>query len=191
MGSGIAQWFASRGMDVLLRDVDAGQLAQGLQRAEKLFSDARRRGLLSAAEAQAGMDRIVPAEVPVEMKSIDLVVEAAVEKMESEKANLCRSRRADTSRDAPGHEHLRALSDGDQPRLAASRTRRWPSFLQSGAPDETCRGGSGGADSGATVDTAVAFVQRIGKLPVVVRDRPGFLVNRILLPYLLEAVRLV
>jgi len=40
------------------------------------------------------------------------------------------------------------------------------------------------------VDTAVAFVQRIGKLPVVVRDRPGFLVNRILLPYLLEAVRL-
>jgi 3-hydroxyacyl-CoA dehydrogenase/enoyl-CoA hydratase/3-hydroxybutyryl-CoA epimerase len=40
------------------------------------------------------------------------------------------------------------------------------------------------------VDTAVAFAQRIGKLPVVVKDRPGFLVNRILLPYLLEAVRL-
>jgi len=44
--------------------------------------------------------------------------------------------------------------------------------------------------SDVTVDTAVAFVQRIGKLPVVVRDQPGFLVNRILLPYLLEAVRL-
>ena len=44
--------------------------------------------------------------------------------------------------------------------------------------------------SDVAVDTAVAFVQRIGKLPVVVRDHPGFLVNRILLPYLLEAVRL-
>ena len=44
--------------------------------------------------------------------------------------------------------------------------------------------------SDVTVDTAVAFIQRIGKLPVVVRDQPGFLVNRILLPHLLEAVRL-
>jgi 3-hydroxyacyl-CoA dehydrogenase / enoyl-CoA hydratase / 3-hydroxybutyryl-CoA epimerase len=44
--------------------------------------------------------------------------------------------------------------------------------------------------SDTAADTAVALVQRIGKFPVVVRDRPGFLVNRILLPYLLEAVRL-
>ena len=44
--------------------------------------------------------------------------------------------------------------------------------------------------SETALDTAVGFVQRIGKFPVVVRDRPGFLVNRILLPYLLEAVRL-
>ena len=39
--------------------------------------------------------------------------------------------------------------------------------------------------------TAVAFVQKLGKVPVVVEDRPGFVVNRILMPYLLEAVRLV
>ena len=99
MGSGIAQWFAARGMDVLLRDVDATQLARGLQRAEKLFADARRRGLLSSAEAQAGMDRIVPAELPMEMKLVDLVVEAALEKMELKKqifADLEERTRPDT-----------------------------------------------------------------------------------------------
>ena len=99
MGSGIAQWFAARGMDVLLRDVDATQLAGGLQRAEKLFADARRRGLLSSAEAQAGMDRIVPAELPMEMKLVDLVVEAALEKMELKKqifADLEERTRPDT-----------------------------------------------------------------------------------------------
>ena len=78
MGAGIAQWFAARGKAVLLRDIGPEQLAQGLQRAEKLFSEARRRGILSRCEARAGMDRIVPAEVAVPMNSIDLVVEAAL-----------------------------------------------------------------------------------------------------------------
>ncbi|MBV8142276.1 MAG: hypothetical protein JOZ60_09555 [Verrucomicrobia bacterium] len=41
-----------------------------------------------------------------------------------------------------------------------------------------------------TLNTAIAFVRQIGKLPVLVKDSPGFLVNRILLPYLVEAVRL-
>ena len=129
MGSGIAQWFAARGIDVILRDIDADQLAQGLQRAQKLFSEARRRGLFSVAEAQAGMDRIVPVEVPVEMKALDLVVEAAVEKLELKKKIFRRPRGADPPRNAAGNEYLRALGDGNQPRLAAPRTRRGPSFL--------------------------------------------------------------
>ena len=58
------------------------------------------------------------------------------------------------------------------------------------ASNETGRDRSSRGDLRWTIDTAVAFVQRVGKLPVVVRDRPGFLVNRILLPYLIEAGRL-
>ena len=148
MGLGIAQWFASRGMDVLLRDVGANQLAQGLQRAEKLFSEARRRGLLSATEAQAGMDRIVPVEVPVEMKSVDLVVEAALEEMELKKeifADLEERTRPETLLAT----NTSALSVTEiSSRLAKSRTRRRPSFLQSGASHEACRGRSSGADFG-------------------------------------------
>jgi 3-hydroxyacyl-CoA dehydrogenase / enoyl-CoA hydratase / 3-hydroxybutyryl-CoA epimerase len=190
MGSGIAQWFAARGVDVLLRDVETGQLARGLQRAEKLFSEARRRGLLSAAEARAGLDRIVPAEVPVDMKSIDLVVEAAVEKMDLKKQVFA---------DLEGRTRPETLLATNTSALSVteiSRALRHPErvvglhFFNPVHRMKLVEVVRAEQTSETTTDTAVAFVQRIGKFPVVVRDRPGFLVNRILLPYLLEAVRL-
>ena len=190
MGSGIAQWLASRGMDVLLRDVDAAQLAQGLQRAGKLFSDARRRGLLSAAEAQAGMDRILPAEVPVVMRSTDLVVEAAVEKMELKK-KIFADLEARTRPETLLATNTSALSVTEIAQGLQNPERvvglHFFNPVHRMKLVEVVRAA---LTSEAAVDTAVALVQRIGKLPVVVRDRPGFLVNRILLPYLLEAVRL-
>ena len=190
MGLGIAQWFASHGMGVLLRDVGANQLAQGLLRAEKLFSEARRRGLLSATEAQAGMDRIVPVEVPVEMKSVDLVVEAAMEGMELKKeifSDLEERTRPET---------LLATNTSALSITEISRGLRNPErvvglhFFNPVHRMKLVEVVRAELTSDVAVDTAVAFVQRIGKLPVVVRDHPGFLVNRILLPYLLEAVRL-
>jgi 3-hydroxyacyl-CoA dehydrogenase / enoyl-CoA hydratase / 3-hydroxybutyryl-CoA epimerase len=190
MGSGIAQWLAARGMDVLLRDVEPGQLARGLQRAEKLFSEARRRGLLTAAEAQAGFDRIVPAEASVEMKSLDLVIEAAVEKMELKKrifADLEERTRPET---------LLATNTSALSVTEISRALRHPErvvglhFFNPVHRMKLVEVVRAERTSDATADTAVKFVQRIGKFPVVVQDRPGFLVNRILLPYLLEAVRL-
>jgi 3-hydroxyacyl-CoA dehydrogenase/enoyl-CoA hydratase/3-hydroxybutyryl-CoA epimerase len=190
MGSGIAQWFAARGVDVLLRDVETGQLARGLQRAEKLFSEAHRRGLLSAAEARAGLDRIVPAEVPVDMKSIDLVVEAAVEKMDLKKQIFA---------DLEGRTRPETLLATNTSALSVteiSRALRHPErvvglhFFNPVHRMKLVEVVRAEQTSETTTDTAVAFVQRIGKFPVVVRDRPGFLVNRILLPYLLEAVRL-
>jgi len=177
-------------MGVLLRDVGADQLAQGLQRAEKLFSEARRRGLLSGAEARAGMDRIVPAEVAVQMKSVDLVVEAALEKMELKKAIF-----ADLEqRTRP--ETLLATNTSALSVTEISRGLHHPErvvglhFFNPVHRMKLVEVVRAELSSDVAVDTAVAFVQRIGKLPVVVRDEPGFLVNRILLPYLLEAVRL-
>jgi 3-hydroxyacyl-CoA dehydrogenase/enoyl-CoA hydratase/3-hydroxybutyryl-CoA epimerase len=190
MGSGIAQWFAARGMDVLLRDVDALQLAGGLHRASKLFAKARQRGLLSSTEAQAAMDRIVPAEVPVRMSSIDLVIEAASEKMELKKQIFV------DLEDRTRAETLLATNTSALSVTEIGRALRHPQrvlglhFFNPVHRMKLVEVVRAELTSDATIDTAVAFVQRIGKLPVVVRDRPGFLVNRILLPYLLEAVRL-
>jgi 3-hydroxyacyl-CoA dehydrogenase / enoyl-CoA hydratase / 3-hydroxybutyryl-CoA epimerase len=190
MGAGIAQWFAARGKGVLLSDVGPEQLAQGLQRAEKLFAEARRRRILSRSEARAGMDRIVPAESAVPMKSIDLVVEAASENMQVKKAifaDLEERVRSDT---------ILATNTSALSVTEISRGLRDPArvvglhFFNPVHRMKLVEIARGELTSDFAADTAVAFVQRIGKLPVVVKDRPGFLVNRILLPYLLEAVRL-
>jgi 3-hydroxyacyl-CoA dehydrogenase/enoyl-CoA hydratase/3-hydroxybutyryl-CoA epimerase len=190
MGAGIAQWFAARGKAVLLRDIGPGQLAQGLQRAEKLFSEARRRGILSGCEARAGMDRIVPAEVAVQMSSIDLVVEAVSEDMQVKKAifvDLEERVRLDTILAT----NTSALSIAEISQGLRDPTRVLGlHFFNPVHRMKLVEIARGELTSDFAVDTAVAFVQRIGKLPVVVKDRPGFLVNRILLPYLLEAVRL-
>jgi 3-hydroxyacyl-CoA dehydrogenase / enoyl-CoA hydratase / 3-hydroxybutyryl-CoA epimerase len=190
MGSGIAQWLAARGREVLLRDVGADELAQGLRRAEKLFSEAQRRRLLSRSEARAGMDRIVPVEIGVAMNSVDLVVEAASEKMPVKKAIF-----ADLE-ERVRPEAILATNTSALSVTEISRALRYPSrvvglhFFNPVHRMKLVEIARGELSSDAAVDTAVAFVQRIGKFPVVVRDRPGFLVNRILLPYLLEAVRL-
>jgi 3-hydroxyacyl-CoA dehydrogenase / enoyl-CoA hydratase / 3-hydroxybutyryl-CoA epimerase len=190
MGSAIAQWLAARGREVFLRDVGADELAQGLQRAGKLFSEAQRRRLLSRSEARAGMDRIVPVEIPVQMKCVDLVVEAVLEKMPLKKAifaDLEERVRPDT---------ILATNTSALCVTEISRDLREPArvvglhFFNPVHRMKLVEIARGELSSDVAVDTAVAFVQRIGKFPVVVRDRPGFLVNRILLPYLLEAVRL-
>ncbi|HEU4679177.1 MAG TPA: 3-hydroxyacyl-CoA dehydrogenase NAD-binding domain-containing protein, partial [Terrimicrobiaceae bacterium] len=190
MGSGIAQWVAARGREVLLRDVGPDELAQGLQRAEKLFSEAQRRRLFSRAEARAGLDRIVPVEVAVPMKSVDLVIEAASEKMPVKKAIF-----ADLE-ERVRPETILATNTSALSITEISRDLQHPTrvvglhFFNPVHRMKLVEVARGEFSSEVAIDTAVVFVQRIGKFPVVVRDRPGFLVNRILLPYLLEAGRL-
>ena len=136
------------------------------------------------------MDRIFPAEIAAPMKSIDLVVEAASENMPVKKAifaDLEERVRSDT---------ILATNTSALSVTEISRGLRDPArvvglhFFNPVHRMKLVEIARGELTSDFAVDTAVAFVQRIGKLPVVVKDRPGFLVNRILLPYLLEAVRL-
>jgi 3-hydroxyacyl-CoA dehydrogenase/enoyl-CoA hydratase/3-hydroxybutyryl-CoA epimerase len=190
MGSGIAQWLAARGVDVLLRDVGADQLAAGLKRAAALCADAERRGLMSAIDARAAMDRLVPAEVSVPMKSADLVIEAAVERLDL-KQRLFAELEGRVRDDAVLATNTSAL-----PLVEIARGLRCPErvvglhFFNPVHRMKLVEVVRPEAASPEAIDTAVAFALRIGKLPVVVRDRPGFLGNRILLPYLLEAAHL-
>jgi 3-hydroxyacyl-CoA dehydrogenase / enoyl-CoA hydratase / 3-hydroxybutyryl-CoA epimerase len=190
MGAGIAQWLSSRGVTVILRDVNRDLLDRGLANIEKTYGDAVKRGLMSEEKAKQGRSRIVASTAPMELRDVQFVIEAASEKIEIKK------------------EIFRDLSMKVGPKtIVATNTSALPVSKLAGctiSPDRVIglhffnpvsrmklvEVVLAAETSDDTKEHALAFVRQIGKLPVVVRDSPGFLVNRILFPYLLDAAEL-
>src|SRR5205807_4676262 len=81
MGSGIAQWLSSRGVSVILRDVDSAAIDRSLANIEKTYADAVKRGLLSEEKAKEGRARIVASTQPAILRDVQIVIEAASEKL--------------------------------------------------------------------------------------------------------------
>ena len=187
MGAGIAQWGAAREIQVILRDIGVEPLAKGMGTVTKLFNDGAKRHVFTKAEARAGIDRVFPSPADVPLKNTEIVIEAAVEKMDLKKKVFAR---------------LSELS-GPQTILATNTSALSVSELAASIQDPTRVVGIhffnpvhrmqlvevivGKQTSPQVVQRSVEFVQQLGKLPVVVKDSPGFLVNRILMPYLIEA----
>ena len=187
MGAGIAQWISARGLPVILRDINADQVAKGMASISKLYRDGVKRHAFTAIEAREGFDRIHPAPDEVTLRNTDLVIEAAVEKLELKKKIF---------------ERLDELTSDDT--ILATNTSALPVSQLAGSTRRPERVVglhffnpvhrmqlveivAALQTSPEVLQRAVRFTQQIGKLPVVVKDSPGFLVNRILMPYLIEA----
>jgi 3-hydroxyacyl-CoA dehydrogenase/enoyl-CoA hydratase/3-hydroxybutyryl-CoA epimerase len=190
MGSGIAQWLSSRGVTVILRDIAREQIDRGLANIEKVYSDAVKRGLMSEEKAKQGRARICGSTAPMELRDVQFVIEATSEKIEIKKevfrelameagpktivatntSALPVSELADVT---VSPEHVIGLHFFNP----VSRMKLVEVVIAKQTSDETR-------------DRSLAFVRQIGKLPVIVRDSPGFLVNRVLFPYLLDAAEL-
>lgn len=190
MGAGITQWLTSRRLHVLLRDIDAERVATGIARIARLYAEGVKRRLFDKLEARDGMDRVSPSAEEVPLRDIQLVLEAAVEKMDLKKKIFARLDQV-APPEAILATNTSALSISDLA-TATSRPERVVGihFFNPVHQMQLVEVVRGAQTSDETVQRAVQFVQKIGKLPVVVRDSPGFLVNRILLPYLVEAVQL-
>jgi 3-hydroxyacyl-CoA dehydrogenase / enoyl-CoA hydratase / 3-hydroxybutyryl-CoA epimerase len=190
MGSGIAQWLSSRGVTVILRDIAREQVNRGLASIEKTYADAVKRGLMTEEKAKAGRARIVASTAPMELRDVQFIIEAASEKFEVKKeifrelgmqagpktivatntSALPVGRLADTT---VSPEHVIGLHFFNP----VSRMK----LVEVVIAKQT---------SGETRERSLAFVRQVGKLPVTVHDSPGFLVNRVLFPYLLDAAEL-
>jgi 3-hydroxyacyl-CoA dehydrogenase/enoyl-CoA hydratase/3-hydroxybutyryl-CoA epimerase len=192
MGAGIAQLLAFNGIPVVLKDVSDEIVAGGVKRIETLTGEAVSKGLLSPDEASALVRRVTPAGTDWSpLADADLVIEAVVEREEI-KREVFRQLGDRLSPAAVLASNTSALSVS---RLAeATRHPERVAGLHFFNPVhrmqlvEVVRGL---ASDDSTVAVLVDLVRRLGKVPVVVADSPGFLVNRLLFPYLDEAVRLV
>src|SRR5438067_888043 len=190
MGSGIAQWLSSRGVSVILRDVGTEELTRGLAKIEKTYADAVKRGIMTEEKAKEGRARIVASSAPIEMRDVQIVIEAASEKLEI-KRQIFR----DLAQKAP-HAAMLATNTSALPISDLAGETKTPErvigmhFFNPVSRMKLVEVVSGTENSDATIARALSFVRQIAKLPVIVRDSPGFLVNRVLFPYLLEAVEL-
>ncbi|MGB8340101.1 MAG: 3-hydroxyacyl-CoA dehydrogenase NAD-binding domain-containing protein [Chthoniobacterales bacterium] len=190
MGSGIAQWLSSRGVTVILRDVSVELLDRGLARIEKTYGEAVKRGLISEEKAKEGRSRIVASSNPGPMREVQIVIEAASEKLEIKRAIFhdIDAKIDDTDILAT---NTSALSISD----LAAQTKH-PGrviglhFFNPVSRMKLIEVVIGKQTSDETKERAIFFARQIGKVPVVVKDSPGFLVNRVLFPYLLDAAEL-
>ncbi|OYW30600.1 MAG: hypothetical protein B7Z47_03465 [Chthoniobacter sp. 12-60-6] len=190
MGAGIAHTLASRGVRVLMTDVSNDSLARGLERIHGLVSDATRRRLVTKVQARDTLDHISTTFAKVPLNRHHLVIEAATESMDLKK-KIFADLAARVSDDTILATNTSALSVAELAKTVPHPERviglhffnpvhRMPLVEIITLPET----------SEDVLATVISFVQKLGKTPVVVKDSPGFLVNRILVPYLMEAVRL-
>ncbi len=191
MGSGIAEVCARAGFETIVREVSDDLLQRGLSRLGRSLQTAVERGKLDDAERRAALGRLTSTTRLEEFGACDLVIEAIVENRDEKRAVF-----AELDRVCPPHAILASNTSAIPIIEMASVTERPDRVLgmhfMNPAPVmrlvELVRAIT---TSDETLATARAFGEGLGKRVIVARDRAGFIVNMLLVPYLLEAIRMV
>jgi len=188
MGNGIAQNCAVSGLDVVMLDVQDAAVQRGLKTIHGSLERLLKKEKLSATERDAALARIEGTTAYGDLKGCDLIIEAATENLDLKLSIL---RQVDA---LAGPQTLIATNTSSISitTLASVMTRpadfigvHFFNPVPMMALVELVRGLQ---TSTATVDAAIGFAKRLTKTPIVVKDSPGFVVNRILCPMLNEAV---
>ena len=189
MGAGIAQVSAAAGFKTIVRETNQGLLDKGLGRIRKFLDDGVAKGKVTAEAKDATLGNLSGTTDFAAMKDCDLVIEAIIENID-EKAAAYAALDAVVSPTAIFASNTSSLCITE----LAAKTKRPDRFggLHFFNPVplmklvEVVRGLSTSED---TYKTLYGFSQAIGKEPITAPDKPGFIVNRLLVPYLLDAIR--
>ena len=190
MGSGIAEVCARTGYDTLVREVDEELLGKGLERIRRSLSTGVERGKLSADDRDAALGRLRGTTALEELADRDLVIEAVTE-------NLAFKRAVFGTLDAVCAPHaILASNTSSIPIIDMASVTERPDrvlgmhFMNPVPVMRLIELVRAITTSDETLTAARAFGESLGKRVIVAKDRAGFVVNMLLVPYLLEAIRM-
>jgi len=187
MGGDIAAWCALRGMRVTLQDRAPEMLGKAVARAHQLF----KRKLKDRYQVQPAIDRLMPDHEGAGVPQADVIIEAIFEDLEAKQSVYAQIEQrmkpgailATNTSSIP----LRELGE----KLAQPRRLVGLHFFNPVAKMPLLEVVSEPDTDPEVLRQALSFARHIDKLPLPVRSSPGFLVNRVLMPYLLEAVEML
>jgi 3-hydroxyacyl-CoA dehydrogenase/enoyl-CoA hydratase/3-hydroxybutyryl-CoA epimerase len=188
MGGDIAAWCAWKGFYVTLQDREPKYLTRAMERAHRLFE---RKAGLNQRVVQAAFDRLMPDPKGFGLARADVVIEAIFEDLDAKRL-LFAQLEPRIRKDA-----LLASNTSSIPLEALSANLANPSrlvglhFFNPVAQMQLVEVVSSDHTNDKHIKHAIAFTRAIDRLPLPVKSSPGFLVNRVLMPYLLEAVSLL
>ena len=189
MGSGIAQVCAMAGFDVLAREIDQKFIEKGFARIDSSLARLVKSGKVSDEDAKKARGRIHGTTALADFKDRDLVIEAVIEVMGAKKEvfeqldRVCPPATIFASNTSSLTIIEIAAATKRPDRFAGLHFFNPPVVMQLVEVVKAI------TTSDATVEALRAFVTRLGHTPVVCKDTPGFIVNRLMIPIMLEAIR--
>ncbi len=187
MGGDIAAWCAVQGFTVTLQDMEPRLIAPAIKRAKKLFVEKLKEGNL----VEMAMDRLIPDVNGYGISKADVIIEAVVEDL-AIKQKIFKMLESKAKPSA-----ILATNTSSIPLDEINSVLQLPQrlvgihFFNPVAKMMLVEVVQGQKTSKEVMDKAVGFVGKLDKLPLPVKSSPGFLVNRILMPYLLESMDLL
>ena len=189
MGSGIAQVCAQAGYKTLVREVNDDLLKKGLGKIEGFLSKSVEKGKLTAEQKQATMANLSGTTNLADLKAADIIIEAAIENI-----NLKKELFGELDKLCPSHTIFASNTSSLTITEMAAATKRPDRFVGlhffNPVPlmklVEVVRTIG---TSQASFDAAFAFAKTLGKEPIACKDNSGFVVNLLLVPYLIDAIR--
>lgn len=189
MGSGIAEISAKAGLQVVVREMDAKALESGTARVQKSLERAVSRGKATDEERTQTLDRIAFSTRLEDLADADLVIEAIVEDPAA-KNELFKSLDEICKPETILASNTSSLTITDMA-AATNRPEKLVGlhFFNPVPVMKLVEVVRTIVTSEETLETAMAYSKRVGKVPILAKDNSGFVVNLLLVPYMLDAIR--
>jgi len=189
MGHGIAQVSATAGYDVVVREVSDELLAKGVDKIEKQLARAVEKGKSTQEDADAIRARLTTTTDYADLADCDLVIEAITENL-AFKLEMWGEVDKIVKPEALFATNTSSLSVVEQA-AATSRPQQFLGlhYFNPAQVMKLCEVVQGVTTSDATLQAGVEFAKSQGKLAIPTKDKAGFIVNRLLVPYMLDAIR--